>query len=55
LCARYRQLARAGKPANVVTAAIAREISVLHLGHRPANTSPGSLIGGAAITSGDHI
>jgi transposase len=27
LCARYRKLARAGKPANVVTAAIARELS----------------------------
>jgi hypothetical protein len=27
LCARYRQLARAGKPANVVTTAIARELS----------------------------
>jgi transposase len=27
LCARYRRLARAGKPANVVTTAIARELS----------------------------
>jgi transposase len=27
LCARYRKLARSGKPANVVTAAIARELS----------------------------
>jgi transposase len=27
LCARYRQLARGGKPANVVTAAIARELA----------------------------
>jgi transposase len=27
LCARYRKLARTGKPANVVTAAIARELS----------------------------
>ena len=27
LCARYRKLARAGKPANVVTAAIARELT----------------------------
>jgi transposase len=27
LCARYRQLARTGKPANVVTAAIARELA----------------------------
>jgi hypothetical protein len=27
LCARYRKLARAGKPANVVTAAIARELA----------------------------
>ena len=27
LCARYRQLARSGKPANVVTAAIARELA----------------------------
>jgi transposase len=27
LCARYRRLARAGKPANVVTAAIARELA----------------------------
>jgi transposase len=27
LCARYRRLARTGKPANVVTAAIARELS----------------------------
>jgi len=26
LCARYRKLARSGKPANVVTAAIAREL-----------------------------
>jgi hypothetical protein len=28
LCARYRKLARSGKPANLVTAAIARELSV---------------------------
>ena len=27
LCRRYRKLARAGKPANVVTAAIARELA----------------------------
>lgn len=27
LCARYRRLARTGKPANVVSAAIARELS----------------------------
>jgi transposase len=27
LCARYRKLARTGKPANVVTAAIAREMA----------------------------
>jgi hypothetical protein len=27
LCARYRKLARAGKPANVVTTAIARELA----------------------------
>jgi transposase len=27
LCARYRRLARAGKPANIVTTAIARELS----------------------------
>ena len=27
LCARYRNLARSGKPANVVTAAIARELA----------------------------
>ena len=27
LCARYRKLARSGKPANVVTAAIARELA----------------------------
>ena len=27
LCARYRKLARGGKPANVVTAAIARELA----------------------------
>ena len=27
LCARYRKLARASKPANVVTAAIARELA----------------------------
>jgi transposase len=27
LCARYRRLARTGKPANVVTTAIARELS----------------------------
>src|SRR5262249_41935793 len=27
LCARYRKLARGGKPANVVTTAIARELS----------------------------
>jgi len=27
LCARYRKLARTGKPANVVTAAIARELA----------------------------
>jgi transposase len=27
LCARYRRLARTGKPANVVTAAIARELA----------------------------
>ena len=27
LCARYRQLARSGKPADVVTAAIARELA----------------------------
>jgi len=27
LCARYRRLARTGKPANVVTAAIARELT----------------------------
>jgi transposase len=27
LCARYRRLARSGKPANVVTAAIARELA----------------------------
>ena len=27
LCARYRKLARRGKPANVVTAAIARELA----------------------------
>ena len=27
LCARYRRLARTGKPANVVTTAIARELA----------------------------
>jgi hypothetical protein len=27
LCARYRKLARSGKPANVVTTAIARELA----------------------------
>jgi len=27
LCARYRKLARSGKPANVVTAAVARELA----------------------------
>ena len=27
LCTRYRRLARSGKPANVVTTAIARELS----------------------------
>jgi hypothetical protein len=27
LCTRYRKLARTGKPANVVTAAIARELA----------------------------
>ena len=27
LCARYRKLARAGKPATIVTAAIARELA----------------------------
>lgn len=27
LCARYRKLARAGKPANIVTTAIARELA----------------------------
>jgi transposase len=27
LCARYRKLARTGKPANVVTTAIARELA----------------------------
>ena len=27
LCARYRKLARSGKPANIVTTAIARELS----------------------------
>ena len=27
LCARYRRLARSGKPANVVTAAVARELA----------------------------
>jgi hypothetical protein len=27
LCARYRKLTRGGKPANVVTAAIARELA----------------------------
>jgi len=27
LCARYRKLARSGKPAHVVTAAIARELA----------------------------
>ena len=27
LCARYRKLARTGKPANIVTAAIARELA----------------------------
>ena len=27
LCARYRKLARSGKPTNVVTAAIARELA----------------------------
>ena len=27
LCARYRRLARTGKPANIVTTAIARELS----------------------------
>ena len=27
LCARYRRLARTGKPANVVTTAIARELT----------------------------
>ena len=27
LCARYRRLARSGKPANVVTGAIARELA----------------------------
>jgi hypothetical protein len=27
LCARYRKLARSGKPANLVTAAIARELA----------------------------
>jgi transposase len=31
-CARYRKLARTGKPANVVTAAVARA-GGLHLGH----------------------
>src|ERR1700730_13682849 len=33
LCARYRKLARSGKPANVVTAAIAPRAGRLHLGH----------------------
>jgi transposase len=48
LCARYRKLARTGKPANVVTVAIARETGRLHLGHRPARAAANELIGGNA-------
>ena len=48
LCARYRQLARAGKPAKVVTAAIARELAGFS-GPSPAacrrrRTDPGTLM-----------
>jgi len=42
LCARYRKLARSGKPANVVTAAIARELVGFYLGHCPARTAAAS-------------
>jgi transposase len=44
LCARYRKLARTGKPANVVTVAIARELGGLRLGRRPARADHARLI-----------
>ena len=44
LCARYRRLARAGKPANVVTTAIARERG-FRLGHRSTGDRHARLIG----------
>jgi len=48
LCARYRKLARTGKPANVVTAAIARELAGFIWAIAPARAAGGGLIGGPA-------
>ena len=47
LCARYRRLARTGKPANIVTTAIARNCR-LCLGHRSTGDGGSRLIGDAA-------
>jgi hypothetical protein len=44
LCARYRKVARSGKPANVVTAAIARKLVGFGLGHRAASAGGRGLI-----------
>jgi hypothetical protein len=44
LCVRYRKLDRSGKPANVVTAAIARELAGF-ICHRSTPTAGGRLIG----------
>jgi transposase len=46
LCARYRKLARAGKPANVVTAAIAPRAGRLRLGHCPQRAASDELTAG---------
>ena len=51
LCARYRRLARTGKPANVVTTAIARELSGFVWAIARLVTMTGRLIGKAR----DHI
>ena len=45
LCARYRRLARSGKPANVVTGAIARELAGFIWAIAPVRAAGGGLIG----------
>ena len=45
LCTRYRKLARSGKPANVVTGAIARELAGFIWAIAPVRAAGGGLIG----------